>query len=118
MLRRRHDEPCHPGADRKQGAGDLAMARMRLEVGLRSQGASLRTIGRELRDMDDRKVTGLFRRALMGASKPYVRAVKVSAMAIPTTGEKHTGLRARIADCAETATWGQGRQVNVAVEIQ
>ena len=35
------------------------MARLRLDVGLRSQGASLRTIGRELRDMDERKVTGM-----------------------------------------------------------
>lgn len=93
------------------------MARLRLEVGLLLQGASLRTIGRELRDMDARKVTGLFKDALQRAAPPFVAAVRASALAIPTTGEKHTGLRARIAGCAETATWGAARTVNVAVEI-
>jgi hypothetical protein len=93
------------------------MARLRLDVGLRPRGASLQTIGRELRAMDDRKVKRLFRDALEGAAPPFVRAVRASALAIPVTGEKQTGLRARIAACAETATWEQGRGVNVAVQI-
>ncbi len=93
------------------------MARLRIEAALRPSGASLRTIGRELRDMGQRKVTGLFRDALEPAAAPFVRAVRASALAIPATGEKHTGLRARIAACAETATWGQGRTVNVAVQV-
>ena len=93
------------------------MAKLRIEASLRSQGASLRTIGRELKAMDDRKVAGIFRDALERAAPPFVAAVRSSALAIPVTGEKHTGLRARIAGCAETATWGQGRTVNVAVEI-
>jgi hypothetical protein len=45
--------------------------------------------------------------------------VRASALAIPAMGEKHTGLRARIAACAETASWDSGpREVSVAVEIQ
>jgi hypothetical protein len=93
------------------------MAKLRIEASLRPSGASLRTIGRELRDMDSRKVTGIFRDALEPAAAPFVRAVKASALAIPVTGVKQTGLRARIAACAETATWGTGRTVNVAVQV-
>jgi hypothetical protein len=45
--------------------------------------------------------------------------VRASALAIPTTGKKHTGLRARIAATAAVASWDSGpREVNVAVEIQ
>jgi hypothetical protein len=93
------------------------MPRADIRVDLGARGATLRTIARELRGMDQRKVTGLFRDALEPAAVPFVRAVRASALAIPVTGEKHTGLRARIAACAETATWGQGRTVNVAVQI-
>lgn len=93
------------------------MAKLRIEASLSSRGASLRTIGRELRDMDARKVTGIFKDALEPAAAPFVAAVRSSALAIPVTGEKHTGLRARIAACAETATWGTGRTVNVAVQM-
>jgi hypothetical protein len=93
------------------------MAKLRIEASLRPSGASLRTIGRELRDMDSRKVTGIFRDALEPAAAPFVRAVKASALAIPVAGTKQTGLRARIAACAETATWGTGRTVNVAVQM-
>jgi hypothetical protein len=94
------------------------VAKLRLEVGLRSRGASLRTIGRELRDMDERKVTGIFRDALEPVARRYVPRVRASVMAIPVIPEgKQTGLRARVAACAETATWGSGREVNVAVEI-
>jgi hypothetical protein len=94
------------------------MARLRLEVGLQSRGASLRTIGRRLRDMDDRKVKDLFRGALEPAARTFVPRVRASALAIPTKMEgEQTGLRARIAACAETATWEQGRGVNVAVLI-
>jgi hypothetical protein len=94
------------------------MAKLRLEVGLQSRGASLRTIGRELRDMDQRKVTGLFRDAIEPVARRYVPRVRASVMAIPVIPEgKQTGLRARIAACAETATWGTGREVNVAVQV-
>jgi hypothetical protein len=46
--------------------------------------------------------------------------VRASVLAIPTTGEKHTGLRARIALCAEQASWeptSPPRSVAVAVEM-
>lgn len=91
--------------------------RISLRVNLRSSGADLRTIGRELKAMDDRKVTDLFKRRLEPVARTFVPLVQASVMAIPTTGTKHTGLRARIAACAQTATWGHGREVNVSVEM-
>jgi hypothetical protein len=95
------------------------MAQARLEVDARSQGANLRTIARELARMDDRTVKDLFTKRLTDAARPFVPAVRASALAIPTTGLRHTGLRARIAACAEVASWESGaRQVNVAVQIQ
>jgi hypothetical protein len=94
------------------------VAKLRIEASLRPSGASLRTIGRELRGMDARKVTGIFKDALEPAAAPFVRAVRASVLAIPVIpGGKHTGLRARIAGCAESATWGTGRTVNVAVQM-
>ena len=94
------------------------MAHADIRVNLGPRGASLRTVARELRGMDQRKVTGLFRDALEPAAQPFVRAVRASALAIPVIPEgKQTGLRARIAACAESATWGTGREVNVAVQI-
>jgi hypothetical protein len=95
------------------------MAQASVRVGVGSQGADLRTISRELRRMDDAKVTGIFKRRLGDAARPFVPRVQASALAIPTTGKKHTGLRARIAACAEVASWDSGpREVAVAVEIQ
>ena len=95
----------------------MARAQVRMDVG--SRGADLRTIARELRRMDDAKVTGIFKRRLTAAAGPFVPRVRSSALAIPTTGDRHTGLRARIAACAEVASWNSGpREVSVAVEIQ
>jgi hypothetical protein len=93
------------------------MARAEIRIDLGEQGATLRVFARQLRDMDERKVTGIFRDALEPVAKRFVPLVQASALAIPTTGTRHTGLRARIAACAETATWGSGREVDVAVEI-
>ncbi len=95
------------------------MAQASVEVDASSRGANLRTIARELRRMDDAQVKALFRKRLEDAAQPFVPAVQASALAIPTTGKRHTGLRARIAACAQVASWESGaRQVNVAVEIQ
>jgi hypothetical protein len=96
------------------------MAQASIRMGVGSQGASLRTISRELRAMDDAKVTGIFKRRLTEAARPFVPAVRASALAIPVKVDgRHTGLRARIAACAETASWQPGpREVNVAVQIQ
>jgi hypothetical protein len=96
------------------------MAQARLQVDTRSQGTALRTIARELRRMDDATVKAIFKKRLMDAAGPFVPAVRASALAIPVKPEgRHTGLRARIAACAEVASWESGpRQVNVAVEIQ
>src|SRR5262249_39449094 len=81
-------------------------------------GASLRAISRDLRGMDARKVTGIFRRALEGAARPYPLRVRLSALSIPVKPDgKHTGLRARIAQCAQVASWTDSREAGVAVWI-
>jgi len=88
-----------------------------IRVDLNSRGATLRTIARELRDMDDAKVTGLFRRRMEDAARPFPLRVRRAVLAIPVTGKKQTGLRARIALCAGTASWVRGRTASVAVEM-
>ena len=95
------------------------MARADIRVDLGSRGASLRTIARELRGMDDAHVRALFRGRMEDAAKPFPRLVRASVLAIPTTGTKHTGLRARIAACAQTASWESAvtRSASVAVEM-
>src|SRR5258707_1106907 len=95
------------------------MARADIRVDLGARGASLRTIARELRGMDDAHVRALFRRKLEDAAKPFPRAVRASVLAIPVTGKKHTGLRARIAACAQTASWESAvtRSASGAVEM-
>ena len=96
------------------------MAQARLEVDASSRGANLRTIARELARMDDATVKAIFKRRLEDAARPFVPAVRASALAIPVKVDgRHTGLRGRIAACAQVASWETGaRQVNVAVEIQ
>lgn len=96
------------------------MAQASVQIDTRGQGANLRTIARELRRMDDRTVKALFRKRLTDAAGPFVPKVRASALAIPIKAEgAQTGLRARIAACAEVASWESGaRQVSVAVEIQ
>jgi hypothetical protein len=76
-----------------------------------SRGASLITISRELAGMDTGKVTGIFRRRLEEAARPYPARVRASALAIPVKGPRHTGLRARIALCAETSSLVDGNKV-------
>ena len=91
------------------------MAQARLEVDTRSRGANLRTIARDLARMDDAQVKAIFKRRLEDAAGPFVPLVRASALAIPTTGTRHTGLRARIGACARDgvvgigATWGECR---------
>jgi len=81
------------------------MAHADIRVNLGPRGASLKTISRELRRMDQRKVNGIFRKALEGAAQPYPRRVRASVLAIPVKeGGKHTGLRARIAGCVELSS--------------
>src|SRR6266702_6057541 len=81
------------------------MPRADIRVDLGSRGASLRVIARELRDMDGRKVKGIFRHALEDAARPYPGRVRASVLAIPVKeGGGHTGLRARIAGCVELSS--------------
>lgn len=81
------------------------MARADIRVGLSPRGASLSVIARELRRMDHRQVSGIFKRALDTAARPYPMRVRASALAIPVKENgKHTGLRARIAQCVELSS--------------
>lgn len=95
------------------------MAQASLRVNVRKTGADLRAISRELHEMTDMKVKELFRSRLKDAAKPFVPRVRASVMAIPTKVDgEQTGLRARIAACAEVASWDPApRQVSVAVQI-
>jgi hypothetical protein len=80
------------------------MAHADIRVNLGSRGASLRAIARDMRAMDGRRVKGIFRHALEDAAQPYPARVRASVLAIPAAGKKHTGLRARIAECVELST--------------
>ena len=69
-------------------------------MGLSTRGASIGVFARNLRRMDHGKVSGIFRDALETAARPYPMRVRASVLAIPVKPEgKHTGLRARIAQC-------------------
>lgn len=95
------------------------MAEASVRLDLRPHGADLRVIADELRRMDAVKVTRLFRRRLDDAARPVVPKVKAAALAIPVKGKKVTGLRARIAECVESASWAtpQNRQAGVSVWV-
>jgi hypothetical protein len=88
------------------------MARAEVHMHLGHSGASLAAVGRELRDMDARKVTDIFKRRLDMAAGPFPARIRASALAIPTKPEgKHTGLRARIAQCV---TYSSGTDLGAA----
>src|SRR5262249_8751864 len=90
----------------------------RIRVDLRNpQGATFQVIARELKRMDSRRVNEIFRRHLADAARPYPARVRASVMAIPTTGEKHTGLRARIAQCVEVSSGADTKSAWVSVWI-
>jgi hypothetical protein len=94
------------------------MPRADIRVGLGPRGASLRTIARELRGMDSRKVTGIFKHALEGAARPYPARVRASVLAIPVKeGGKHTGLRARIAGCVELSSGTDAKSAYASVWV-
>ena len=81
------------------------MARASIRVDLGTQGASIGVVARELRRMNDRQVKEIFRRRLETAAQPYPARVRASVMAIPVKEDgRHTGLRARIANCVEVST--------------
>jgi hypothetical protein len=90
-----------------------------VSASVRSSGADLRAIADELRRMDGTRVKALFRKRLTDAAKPVVPRVRASVMAIPVKGTSGTtGLRARIAECVQVASWDSGpRQISVAVEV-
>jgi hypothetical protein len=94
------------------------MPRADIRVDLGPRGATLRTIARELRGMDSRKVKGIFKDALEGAARPYPRLVRASVLATPVKeGGKHTGLRARIAECVELSTGTDARSAYASVWV-
>ena len=95
----------------------MPKARLELDLNSARANATLRTVGRELRRMDNAKITAIFRRHLEDAARDYPRKVRLSVLSIPVKGEKHTGLRARIGQCAEVTSWTTGREAGVSVWI-
>lgn len=96
----------------------MAQAEVRLDT--RRTGADLRVIADELRRMDARKVTALFRKRLDEAARPVVPRVRAAVLAIPVKPSSEvTGLRARIAACVESTSWAepQNRQAGVSVWV-
>src|SRR5262249_55881716 len=51
------------------------------------------------------------------AARPYPFRVRASALAIPVTGKKHTGLRARIAGCVELSSGTDDKSAYVSVWV-
>ena len=94
------------------------MAKADIRVGLSPRGASLKVTARSLRRMDGRQVKEIFRRHLEDAARPYPAAVRASVLAIPTKPEgKHTGLRARIAQCVELSSGTDAKSAYASVWI-
>ena len=95
------------------------MARASVRVNLGERGASLRVIARELRGMDARQVNETFRRRLERAAQPYPARVRASVLAIPVKeGGKHTGLRARIAECVTLSTGTDAKSAYASIWVK
>src|SRR6516164_8901241 len=76
------------------------MAALQIKVRTGPRGAGLDVAARRLRNMDGRTVKGIFKDHLEAAARPYPFRARASVLAIPVKPEgKHTGLRARIAQC-------------------
>jgi hypothetical protein len=87
--------------------------------GLR-HGTELRTVARELRRMDDREITGRFRRDLRAAAAPLVPAVRSSVMSTPSKGPPprgRPGLRRSIAKAVKLRVRSGGRLASVAILV-
>jgi hypothetical protein len=73
-------------------------------------------VARQLRATEP-QINGIVARHLRQAHPPVTLSIRANVLAIPTTGEKHTGLRARIAGAV--TGWAKeqpdGAQVGVAV---
>jgi hypothetical protein len=92
------------------------MPRLDLKVRTGQRGTSIGVYARRLRDMDDRTVKDIFKRHLEVAARPYPLRARASALAIPTKpGGKHTGLRARIAQCVELSSGTDAKSAYVSV---
>jgi hypothetical protein len=97
---------------------ETLMAKATVRMGLRPHGASLTVVARELRRMDGRQVKAIFKRRLEDAARPYPARVRASVLAIPTKPEgKHTGLRARIAQCVSLSSGTDATSAYVSVWV-
>jgi hypothetical protein len=94
------------------------MAKATVRMDLRPAGASLKVVARDLRRMDGRQVKDIFKRRLTDAGRPYPARVRASVLAIPTKPDgKHTGLRARIAQCVELSSGTDSKSAYVSVWV-
>jgi hypothetical protein len=94
------------------------MPRLDLKVRAGPRGTSIGVYARRLREVDGRTVKGIFQRHLEVAARPYPFRARASALAIPVKpGGKHTGLRARIAQCVELSSGTDADSAYVSVWV-
>ena len=79
--------------------------------------AELARVIAELRGLDNFTVTREVRRELAKTMRPFAPMVRAAILNIPTHGDKHTGLRLRIAKCVQTFAVINGPDVRVGIEI-
>lgn len=80
-------------------------------------GAELRRISLELRRMGGGELTRKLRKELRAAAAPLVPQVRASIMQIPTTGDKSSGLRRRMAKATRLELRTVGREAGVAIRV-
>ena len=94
------------------------MAALQIKVRTGPRGAGLDVAARRLRNMDGRTVKGIFKDHLEAAARPYPFRARASVLAIPVKPEgKHTGLRARIAQCVTLSSGTDADSAYVSVWV-
>lgn len=88
-----------------------------LRLDLRQGGARLNAVAADLRKMDAARVKEIFKRHIEDAARPFPARVRASVLAIPTHGDKHTGLRARIAACVTLSSGTDDKSAYVSVWV-
>lgn len=79
--------------------------------------ATLSAVVARLDAMNEVAVDEILRKELAKAARPFAPAVRAAILNIPTHGEKHTGLRLRIARCVTTWATIDGPVVSVGIAI-
>jgi hypothetical protein len=88
-----------------------------MDLSLQHHGADLREISKKLRRMDNPEIKKRFRRELRKAAAPLVPAVRAAIADIPTTGDRHTGLRKRLQKATRLKVKTTGREAGVSILV-